>query len=354
MEAVILDSNFEELIIIDAFMSIIWTRRYNEWGDFEIVTKFSKELFENAKNGTYVGVTEDENLMFLEEISIDEDAEDGATLTLKGRSLESMLERRIVWKQTTLDGKLQGQIKKLLDQNIINPEIKERKIDGFYFKETDDKDILDLSISAQYTGDVIYDVLVEICQTYDIGFRFTYDEKITEPFIFELYKGVDHSDLEGEDWVILSSDFDSVINGNYILSSEYYKNVTLVAGEGEGSERRTLVIGEASGLERRELYTDARDIQSEKEDGSTIPDDEYYSLLAQRGIEKLSEYPFNEAFEGQVESSSTFVYGIDYELGDLVFINDDYGNESIVRVTEIIYSQDASGYNKYPTFKTIE
>ena len=61
--------------------------------------------------------------MVIEELEIESDPEISPTLIVKGRSLESVLDRRIIWGQIILDGNLQTEIERILDENIINPVI---------------------------------------------------------------------------------------------------------------------------------------------------------------------------------------------------------------------------------------
>lgn len=49
--------------------------------------------------------------MIVEKIQITSDTEDGNHVTVTGRSLESILDRRIVWGQKLLSGNLQNGIK---------------------------------------------------------------------------------------------------------------------------------------------------------------------------------------------------------------------------------------------------
>ena len=85
-----------------------------------------------------------------------------------------------------------------------------------------------------------------------------------------------------------------------------------------------------------------------------MSDAEYNAQLDQRGKEKLSEYQLTKSFEGQVESTQTFVYGKDFYKGDIVQIVNEYGIESKVRVIEIVRAQDTTGYETYPTFSVVE
>lgn len=135
-------------------------------------------------------------------------------------------------------------------------------------------------------------------------------------------------------------------------SSKTLKNVTLVAGEDSGTSRRTRIVGSGSGLARRELYTDARDIQSEV-DGGKLTDAQYNALLDQRGSEKLAEHVYTKVFTGEIEATKTFVYDRDFFKGDVVQIVNEYGMESKVRVSEVVRVQDTNGYSMYPTFQVV-
>lgn len=361
MEIFVLDDAFESLYNLDVFESLIWTERYNGYGNFEFYTSVNDEILPiiwtvqkkmEAKLDCYVWLKESQSIMIIETIEITTDVETGNHLIMSGRGPESILERRIVWKQTLLNGNLQTSVQKLLNDAIISPEIEDRKIPNFVFSSSTDSEISALKIRAQYTGDNLYDVLVSICDVYQLGFDVVLDD--SNNFVFSLTRGEDRSYEQDENpYVIFSPKFENIVNSDYLESITTLKNVTLVAGEDKGEERRTRTIGSANGLARRELYTDARDIQSEV-DGETIPTEEYDALLDQRGAEKLAENVYMKAFTGEIEALKTFVYGVDFFKGDIVQIVNDFGMETRVRVSEVVRAQDTSGYSVYPTFKVVE
>ena len=136
-------------------------------------------------------------------------------------------------------------------------------------------------------------------------------------------------------------------------SNKSLKNITLVAGEGEGSARKTVTVGSGAGLSRRELFTDARDL-STTVDGGTISDATYNAQLQQRGKEKLAENISTIAFEGKAETTRMFKYGEDFFIGDIVQIENEYGHEGRAYISEFIISQDRDGTSLYPTFSTIQ
>ena len=352
MEVLIMDEGFQQVCLIDTFESLIWTERYCGFGDFEIYMPADATIMDMVRQDYYAWLKDSDQVMIIEEIQISTEVETGGHLTIAGRSLESILERRIVWGQTVLNGSLQNGIKKLIMENIISPAISDRRIGNFVFQESTDPSITTLRIQAQYTGDDLYEAIRSICDTYALGFRITLDDQYR--FIFVLYPGTDRSyDQSSVPYVIFSPKYENIINSNYLESRKTFKNVTLVAGEGEGNARRTRIVGGGKDLERRELYTDARDIQSETEDGK-LSDQEYNAQMEHRGTEKLSEHPVTKTFEGQVEATQTFVYGRDFFKGDIVQIVNEYGIESKVRVVEVVRVQDTTGYEMYPTFSVVE
>lgn len=354
MEPRILDRNLNWVGILDDYESLLWVERYNSYGDFEIYTSASIEHIDQLKEGYYLSLIGSNQTMIIEDIEISSDIEAGDRLIITGRSLESILDRRIVWTQTILDGYLQGQIEKLLNQNIINPTDSSRKIDEFVFAESTDEWITSLKVSTQFTGDNLYDAISGICIEKGLGFRISLTDN--KNFEFKLYKGVDRSYGQTKNpYVVFSPGFDNLINSNYLFSKKTLKTVTLVAGEEEGSNRRTTTVfaSDASGLDRRELYTDARDISSQVDD-RTLTEEEYAAQLVQRGNEKLSENTKIETFEGQAESRNMFIYGKDYFIGDIVQTANIYGIEFRSRITEVIRSQNSKGVDLYPTFEIVE
>lgn len=354
MEVYVLDENFETVLALDIYQSLIWTDRYCDYGDFEIYTIVDMELINALSLDRYLWTEDSDHQMIIEDVRIETDVENGNFLIVSGRSLESILERRIVWSQTNLKGNLQLEVKRLLNENVISPSIADRKITNFIFEDSDDPKITNLTIDAQYTGDNLYDVVKDICQEKNLGFKITLNDE--NQFVFKLYSGIDRSYEQDErPYVVFSPDFDNFINSDYLESSKSLKTVTLVAGEGEGAERKTVVVGDnpKSGLSRRELFTDARDISSNTGE-TTLTDDEYNAKLKQRGEEKLKETRETKTTSAQVKADQQYLYGKDFFIGDMVQLRNEYGMEKKVRVVEFIHSNNLNGYEAYPTFEIVE
>lgn len=352
MEVYVLNRDFISIKMIDEFESFIWTDRYYECGDFELFLSMDKDLVNYIVKGYYLWFAESEHIMIIEDFKIKTDVEDGNKLIVTGRSLESILERRIIWGQKICTGNLQEMIQGLLTEAIISPSISDRAIGNFVYEASTDSRITALTIDAQYFGDDLYSIISGLCMAYDIGFKITLNS--SNKFVFSLYCGSDHSYEQSENpYVIFSPNFENIINSDYYESNSNLKNVTLVAGEGEGADCKTIMVGSASGLDRREIFTDARHISSTV-DGRTLSMSEYEAQLTQKGNDTLAEKTLVKAFEGEAETTQMFVYGVDFFIGDIVQVENEYGHEGRAYITEIIFSQDEGGISIYPTFSTIQ
>lgn len=356
MELTILDTNLNKIEILDVFDSLIWTDRYSRCGDFEIFTKANTRYITSLQEDYYLSQDQSEHIMIVETINLKTDLDDGNQFIVRGRSLESILERRIVWKQTTLSGSLQNGIKKLLDENAISPSDPDRKITRLIFEASTDERVTSLGIDQQFTGDNLYDVIQQLCSANNIGFKITISPD--NKFVFKLYAGEDRSFSQiTQAFVSFSPELENISDTNYFHSKVPFKTMTLVGGEGEGSDRiMTQVMlpgGANTDLDRREKFTDARDVSSSV-DGITLSPEEYYTLLYQRGILSLLESQSVSSFEGKVDPTVNYKFGIDFFMGDIVQIENEFGLTGRTRVTEVVFSEDLSGRGTYPTFEMVQ
>lgn len=378
MEAIVLNTELEAVGIIDSYKSFIWTDRYNERGEFEICLLGEMGIPKFIQKEYYLITPDSDRTMIIEAIQINTDVDEGPTFLIRGRSLESILERRIVWTKTSFEAtyttnkttgeitvtkpNLQNGIKRLLDEAIINPAISSRKIDNFVFEESTDEKVTELTFEGQYLGEDLYTIIKKLCQENNIGFKIILNEDYQ--FVFSLYAGVDRSyDQETNPYVIFSPRFDNVLNTNYLDSVESFKNVTLVGGESEKDEngeeisRDTYVVelaGYQTGMTRREVFTDANGVNRNVGNEDELTEEQYQAHLRQAGIDTLIDNTTITAFEAEIDPSMMYVYGEDYFIGDVVQIENEYGHEGTAYIAEYIMSCDEGGISAYPTFITIQ
>ena len=366
MEFYILNTNFTKLAIVDTFKSVIWTRRYYESGDFELCVPATQEMLEVLRKDYYIVRADDTTqCMIIENIELKTDVENGNELIVSGRSLSSILNRRVIYANEenatmTVSGTVEECIRKLIDSNAIisdwqYPEyLNARKLGPL---ELGDEIGITTAFKAQFTGDNLETAIQNICKNNGIGCDITFD-LANNKFIFILTQGKDRTYSQSENpRVIFSNDFDNLLTSNYTTSNKNYKNFALVGGQGEGKNRiwaaAWTVNGVSGGpdkLDRYEMYVDAKDINDN--DGEISASD-YLGLLTERGLEKLSEHQITEAIEGEVTPDGNFKFGIDYFLGDIVEVVNEYGITFKSRIIEVIESEDDTGHYLIPTFGDI-
>lgn len=387
MEALILDKNYQTLYVVDAFDSFIWTDRYNEPGDFELYFPADSKVLPYAMEDYYIWQEKSDRLMVVEGINIETSAENGPHITLSGRSSECFLERRVVAYRTVINGNLQNAVERLLNENVINPSDADRKIPGIRFVRNDDSRVTELTCDLNLLGEYILDVIEDLCQTNNLGFKMTYNED-DQTLDFMLYFGEDRSyQQEKNPWVVFSPGFDNLLGSNYLKTSINLRTAAVVGGDAN-YERGQEVIDvdgkpELKGLDRREMYVDGSDIELpnptvneesirerlEKRGKDEVEIQEaidaamadavaqttsvYRDQLYQKGLDELSKTYITESFEGEIEGKRQYKYGEDFFIGDVVQVLDAYGREASSRITEVVRSHDLNGEVMTPTFTTL-
>ena len=348
MDIYVLEKNTLNIVgIIDQYISLIWTIRYCDVGDFELYLPIEIKYISILKPDNILVRHGDSSAMIIKDIKIETDYENGDRLTVTGKSIESILEQRIVWYQTSLIGRVEDCLIELLKTNLISPIISQRKVNNLYATK---KGILTATTSFQTTGDTLLEIIKTQCETAGYGFRITFENN---SFQFELYEGTDRSYRQSiNPYVIFSDDYENIIDTIYNYQSSTYRNTALVMGEGEGLNRTRTVVGTLySGYDRHETYVDAKDLSSNK---GEISDENYELLLTNRGLEKLLENRTSESFEASLETMKSHTYKVDYFLGDIVQIENEYGIQASAQITEIIETENESGYSIIPTFSNWE
>lgn len=354
MEPIILDSSLNSVDIVDLFDTFIWTERFDGIGDFELYLPTNANL-QYILPDNFVQLKESTRTMVIESLYLNTDIEEGNQYVVKGRSLESILDRRIIRAQTILNGNLQSGIQTLLNQNAISPTDVNRKITKLIFEASTDPLITGLTMDDQFHGQTLLDAISYICKGAGIGFKITINS--SGSFVFKLYAGIDRSyGTLGDSIILFSPKMDNLTSSQYFFSRKDHKTTTLVGGEGDGYNRKILDVHSSGGalteLDRREGFENASAISSSYS-GGTLSLANYNLLLTNRGKAYLANHHDFEAFDGQVDPNLNYVYDTDYSLGDLVQLENEYGLTGVTKVKEYIFSEDKSGEKRFPTFEKV-
>ena len=120
------------------------------------------------------------------------------------------------------------------------------------------------------------------------------------------------------------------------------------------------------GMDRREMLVDASNVPSSYNYFYDNKKQETVDWLVDDGVMKatvkdmaLAELtiPSNrmtKKFDAEIGYNTNFTYRVDYNIGDIVEVHDEYGYYDSVRVKEYIISHDNTGIKCYPTFESVE
>lgn len=338
----VLNHNFSKIAVVDSYTSLMWCERYNEIGALDLEIEATTETVSIFRKGYYITRDDTDAIFRIEAVELDTSEDNNNALIIGAYDCKKILSQRIVWEQINFTGTVENYIRKILNDNVINPAIAARKINNFVLKAA--KGFGD-EIEQQITYDQIDEKIIELCKTYNYGWRVTYEDG---QFYFDLYKGLDRSiDQTENPRVVFSPEYENLVSSKYESDISEYKNVALVGGEGEGKDRKKRAIGTASGLDRFEMFVDASSVSTNVE-GDLV---DYYELLVAEGKNKLAETALTTSFEGDVDAINSYVYKKDYNIGDVVTLENEYGISINARITEVIESWDHEGYTITPKFE---
>lgn len=356
MELIALNSDMIPMRVLDTYDSLLWTDRYCGHGDFEFISSDIGGTLGKLIGCQYLGLAESEHVMVLEDVNIITNPPEKDKLKIKGRSLESILDRRVVWSKVNLTGNFQDAVERTLDLNAINPINTNRAITKLIFESSTDPAITDLTIDDQVYGQTLYEIVFNQSISRGIGFKIVLNEQ--RRFVFSLYSGEDRSYSQfANPFVIFSRSFDNLLSSNYTQSTRLMKTVAIVAGEeGIGNLRKIVEVEpvSTSDLNRREVFVDAQSVTRNVPDEEPLTDEEYEDQLVQKGLEELANRSVVESFDTEIDSTRMYIFGQHFFIGDIVQVADDYGHQKRVQVAEVIHFQDSSGSSINPTFTSLE
>ena len=338
-----LDDNgtFENIGEINQFDSLMWPDKFNGYGSFELWAPITEENSVYLKKGNILWCGGD-NAAMIEIVKSSVNSQGTKTYNVKGRTLEMLLTTRVVWGTYNAKDKHVSTIMyDIVNQTCVSPSNSKRKIP---FLECAEDEQFGSVATFQKTGGEVYSVLTTLAGSFDLGFNVLFRPK-EKKLIFKVVEGVDRTiEQDVNDPVEFSTDLEDLLSSSYYSNDQDKKSVAFVQGEGEGVNRKSVVAGDntTAGFARRELYVDARDLQSISMDANgvevVLSDDEYNSVLLQRGDDKLSEHKVTETFEAQIRvfGDVQYEFGVDYNKGDKVTIRDNQLNVMIsARITEV-------------------
>lgn len=401
MQVYILDPDYNILGMIDESESVLWNPKYNDVGECEIYIPCTEVYLSMLRRGNYVYRFDDDMFCKIESTQIETSVENGDYIIATAKDICNILAGRIVRWKIVFSGTIGKFIQKVLNDNVINPSQSQRAIPHFTFDASNLAEFTEKIEVSTFTDDLLQ-LILAACKTYSIGFRVSFNME-TRKLVFRLYRGKNKASITGEEYVEFSPAFSNILDSKYTEEEASFKNVAYVGYKGVDGETHLLSLfkggAEPQGEKRREVYIDAtntsRDITYDelkqmfpavkrypatmgaetegyyyigtdqkvatfevtttddvKAEKIIVTDYTYLLLIRAVGENALAERVMTQSFEGNVDTIDTYEYKVDYNLGDIVKVINEYGIEAEARITEVMESDDAeSGYSIEPKFE---
>ena len=339
MNIFIYDTNLTLLGVIDDPISLIWTRRYWECGEFKLLigySDFNRDMLTMGNIITIQGYDEAGQISY---VAITKD-EKGEQIEVQGKFLLSWLGKRIIENQIITKSTTELIMLRIVKENAVNPTNSKRKIPNLLLGASQG-----VGGTIDYSSDAYVNALTALetaAKAGKLGMKIITDFK-NKNHTFTVYKGVDRTqgNTEGNLPCIFSPEYDNVLTQNYTYNMQNFKTTAYVGGEVKEGEQRVVVTVEDVfvGLDRTEVFVNASDLRRTTTDGDTsteIPLDEYKNLLSARGDTELSSYAVARNFDSEIYTGGSLVYKKDYDVGDRVTcINKQWGVQINSRITEV-------------------
>lgn len=414
VDIMLYDNTFKAKSVIDIYESLVWTDAYCGYGDFEIKIKSETAKQYGIDIDDYMINKSSRQVMIVEKMDESYDSDNSVIITYSGRSLESLLCRRVLRKED---------VPKIVPQyndetGIFDPAVKSTLVEALHYVlrrtivQTDSSvtdqtertqnfrginnlgfempvDSTILEAAAPYIevdGTTVYDYVCGMLLYHGYGFEIVFNPGLSpsgqpennRQMMIRIYKGKirTHNNKNGNTPVIFSPDDDTTFKMDATIDMTSYANTGLIIGphryirsyvtvDEEGNEQWELiqtgqrytgeVYNDIGGINRFETFIDCTNIESTDDSKIQVYPDSYVQSMmtteATKQVKQLSSGSIQ--YNPSIDFDPYKVYGEDYYLGDIVTAIDSFNNISIVRISSFSHSLDSGGFKSYPNFETL-
>jgi|SRR5690625_1213778 len=340
----IMTRDFDLLGEIDSYESLQIERSWHGIGMIEMLVNRYKKHTDKLQRGHIIFPHNHTNKAYVirhKEIELDERGKITENWVIRALSLKSWLAQRLTFPPDhTAYDRRQGNAETIMlhyvANNVTNPTDSARTLPDIVLANNLNRGP-HIDWQSRYKN--LAEELEEIGLLSGLGWNIDIDYE-NKQYVFRVLEGRNLVATQSElPPAIFSPEFNTLGELKYTESEIDYKNYAVVAGQGEGVDRRIIHVGDSEGFDRYELFVDARDVEEEmEEDDERVPRpvEDIEADLENRGQQKLAEHEQEIYMEGQSLSKSRLIYERDYDLGDMVTLqNRGWGITSDTRITEV-------------------
>lgn len=370
----IMTKEFQLLDEIDSYSSLQITRSWHGIGSIDLVINRYLKGADKLQRGHIIFPHKHLNKGYVirhKQIELDENGKATENWVIKALSLKSWVSQRFTY---PLPGKMaddvetnaESVIHHYIKNNVTDPvDVKRKMADIVVAENLNHGDNIKWSSCREDLSEVIKDISLQT----GLGWNIEIDHE-NKKFVSVVNEGrnltASQSDLPP---AIFSPEFNTLAQMSYLESDLDYKNFAIVEGPNkpnqdtipdEEKEKYMTEVGTSEGFERYEMLIGANvdtEVENEGAEREQRPDEDILADMAVLGTNELKGYTQEIYVEGQALTKSRLVYQHDYDLGDIVTLqNKDWGITMDARITEVkeIYEPgnikiDLTFDNSFPT-----
>jgi len=343
----IFDASLNLVTELDDYANAYFKRDWSGCGDFSIQTNYNTTHAADLQRGRIVMFDKNvKKVGIITKVSkaIGQTGKGSQVVTASGVELKGILGWRIVPPLSgdeyyTINNSAETVMKTLVSQNGGPTDADASRKFSLLEIDTDADLGSTYLLKTRYTSTVLAECSACSLAT-GTGF-YIYLDLTNKKLRFQTAQGLDRSASQSVNpRAIFSTDYDTLKSATLDDNDSNYRNLAVVAGQGEGTARviREVYAGssEPTDLDRREMFVDARDLPTTGE-------------LDTRGAQKLEELSTIITADGAPLAYSPLVYGTDYDLGDIATL-EVYDVARNVRITSVKESWAPLAYSIDMTF----
>jgi hypothetical protein len=353
---------------INGYTSAMWVERYRDCGEFEIKSPLSLGLRDFLPVGTIIGNIDSMEPMIVENHEISEAKDEDSVLTITGRSFESYLENRIVGlnlaraNSTLAEYILTPQYSwnhavKLINDHIYNVSNSIDQVSNVQARTdlppSNVSPLTEPNQNAAWEGrsisrESVLQALQSVLAIDDCGIRtirrntFNFPGGIAGWTAYLIHQGVNRTAKVHFSWK--AGDITKV---EYLFSDKKLKNSAMVLGRYVWQ-----MVDDATQTrwDKRMMIVDGSDL-----DGNLTAPPTGTALttllgkMTVRGRQALARQSRVTVSQADISDTTQYHYRRDFDVGDLVTLNANYGQIATTRIVEYAEIEDENGTSGHPT-----
>ena len=348
---------------INGQTSTMWVERYQDPGEFKIEAPLSSGLRSFLPLGAVISHVDTLDAMIVEDHQIADTVDSDPTIFITGRSFESFLDHRMVganqdWlthEGLTLEYEMAedetaGQAVTLINDHIktgvvINPDDELENVVAV----SDVSRPLTSEPRSLKKGSVL-ERLIEILAIDDLGIRTVRRNSFGVSGFSTTTALIVVQGLDLSNQIVFSWNAGDIDSAEYLWSDKKSKNAALVVGR----YCEVAVLHSQIGFARRWMYVDASDLDSHLPEAPVDPAlATILNKMRIRGRQTLRRQNEINITSTDISSNTQYRYRKDYNVGDIVSVEGNYGVIEPRRVTEYVEIEDENGASGHPTLAVL-